>query len=378
MTKNQALIVARFIIVIISVLAICWIVAWTFKISYPFWFAALLVWMFYPLVRLIRSKIRLPNSLAVLVVLLFSLAVIGGAITGLVFLIIWGVKSLSKILPEWVQSTAGHAQDFFNNSILPIWQRMDELMDVFSNEQQAALQESISSMGTRVASSITEVGTGLVNALTQLFVMVPSFLLAFLFVFIGFYFIGKDWEKFTRKVHNKLPKSVWERAKLFRNILRYRVWGLIRAQLLLMFVASIIVFIGLLILGAEHTLAISIVVGIAEILPYLGSGTILGPWALYMIFTGDIGMGVGLAILYGVTAAVRQAIEPKIISSSMNLDALAVLISLFVGLQLFGMVGVFIGPILLVIFIILKDIGVVRDLIVFIKYGFKEEPGNKK
>lgn len=378
MTKKQAIIIARFIIVLFSVLALSWVAAWVFKISYPFWIAALLVWMFYPLVRLIRSKIRLPNALAVFVVLLISLAVLGGAITGLVFLIIWGVKSLSKIIPDWIQSTTGQAQDFFNNSILPIWQRLGEFMNVFSSEQQSALQESISSMGTRLASSIAEIGTGLVNGLTQLFVIVPSFLLAFLFVFIGFYFIGKDWEKIVTRVRTKMPVSVWDKAKSFRNILRYRVWGLIRAQILLMFIASIIVFIGLLILGTDHTLAVAIVVGAAEILPYLGSGTILGPWALYMFFTGDIGMGIGLAILYGVTAGVRQAIEPKILSSSMNLDALAVLISLFVGLQLFGMVGVFLGPIILVIFIIFKDIGVVRDLMNFIKFGFKEEPDSVK
>ncbi|WP_404454957.1 sporulation integral membrane protein YtvI [Oceanobacillus kapialis] len=373
MTKNHAWIIARFIIVIISTLASAWALVWIFQISYPFWIAALLVWMFYPLVRLIRSKVRLPNSLAVLVALLISLAVVFGAITGLVFLIIFGIKKLSEIIPDWIQSVSGQAQDFFNNTILPIWQRIGETMDVFSPSQQASLQDSISSMGSRLSSNIADIGTSLVNGLTQVFMIVPSFILAFLFVFIGFYFIGKDWEKLVRKVHTKTPETVWQKAKSFRNILRYRVWGLIRSQIIIMFIAAVIVFIGLLILGTEHTLAISIVVGLAEILPYLGSGTILGPWALYMVFTGDIGMAIGLVVLYAVTAIIRQSIEPKILSSSMNLDALAVLISLFVGLQLFGMIGVFVGPILLVMFIILDDIGVVRDVKNFIKYGFKEE-----
>src|SRR5690625_7973964 len=66
-------------------------------------------------------------------------------------------------------------------------------------------------------------------------------------------------------------------------------------------------------------------------------------------------------------------LEPKILSSSMNLNALAVLISLFAGLKLFGVVGVFLGPLILVIFVIFIDIGVVRDLADFVKYGFKED-----
>src|SRR5690625_8011015 len=134
------------------------------------------------------------------------------------------------------------------------------------------------------------------------------------------------------------------------------------SQFNLMCIVSLIVFIELSILRTDHALTIAMIVWIAEILPYFGSGTILIPWFLYLFFTGDISMGIGLAVVYGVTVAVRQMLEPKILSSSMNLNALAVLISLFAGLKLFGVVGVFLGPLILVIFVIFIDLGVVRDL----------------
>src|SRR5699024_9101448 len=123
---------------------------------------------------------------------------------------------------------------------------------------------------------------------------------------------------------------------------------------------------------------IAMIVGIAEILYYFGFCSSLIPLFLYLFFTGDISMGIELAIVYGVTVAVRQMLEPKILSSSMNLNALAVLISLFAGLKLFGVVGVFLGPLILVIFVIFIDIGVVRDLADFVKYGFQEDVNIRK
>src|SRR5690625_2390557 len=458
MTKNHAWIFGRLIIVILTVLAFLWVTAWIFSISYPFWVAALLVWMFYPLVRFIRSKVHLPNGLAVLLVLLISLAVLIGAITGLVFLIIFGIRRISEFIPQWVQTTAAQIQDFFNESVFPIWQKLSGAMDLLTLEQQATLQDGIASLGTRLADTLTQIGHGLADGLTHLFIIIPTFFLAFLFIFIAFYFIGKDWENIFKKIYaftpapvmekaqafknilryrvfgfiraqfiimfiaflivfislsifrvdnadrvsfvfflaflfifiafyfigkdwenifKKIyaftPAPVMEKAQAFKNILRYRVFGFIRAQFILMFIASLIVFIGLAILRVDHALTIAMIVGIAEILPYLGSGTILIPWFLYLFFTGDISMGIGLAIVYGVTVAVRQVLEPKILSSSMNLNALAVLISLFAGLKLFGVVGVFLGPLILVIFVIFIDIGVVRDLADFVKYGFKED-----
>src|SRR5690625_5949738 len=99
MTKNHAWIFGRLIIVILTVLAFLWVTAWVFSLSCPFWVVALLVWMFYPLVRFIRSKVHLLNGLAVLLVLLISLAVLFGAITGRVYVIIFEIARAHVCTP---------------------------------------------------------------------------------------------------------------------------------------------------------------------------------------------------------------------------------------------------------------------------------------
>ncbi|WP_280770240.1 sporulation integral membrane protein YtvI [Salipaludibacillus daqingensis] len=378
MTKKHAWIFTRLLLVIVVILSLIWIIGWLFTVSYPFWIAALLVWMFYPLIRFFKNKAHLPNSLAVLVTLLLGISTLVGAITGIVFLIMFGVRRISDFVPQWIQTTAFQMQHFFNESIFPIWQKVTGAMDSLTPEQQATLQDGIATLGSRLAENLTDIGQGLADGLAHVLIIVPTFLIVFLFVFIAFYFIGKDWERIFKRIYLTTPAPVLKKAKAFKTMFQFRVIGFVQAQLILMFVASIVVLIGLAILRVEYALTIAMIIGIAEILPYLGSGTILIPWFIYMFFTGNISMGIGLAIVYGVTVGIRQSIEPKILSSSMNLNALAVLLSLFIGFQIFGIVGVFLGPLILVVLVIFKDIGVGHELFVFIRDGFKhDDPPNK-
>jgi len=322
-------------------------------------------------------KLHLPNGIAVFIVLLISLAVLAGAITGIIFLIVFAIKRISEFIPEWIQSTAANMQGFVNETILPLWQKIGQAMDIFPPEQQSTLHDGIVSLGNRLAESFTEYGHGLAEGLTQVVFIIPTFIIAFVFIFVAFYFIGKDWDRIMRRSREMMPSGFLKKIKMFKHILRYRVFGFVRAQFILMFIASLIVFIGISILRVDHSLTIAIIVGIAEILPYFGTGTILIPWFIYMFFTGNIGMGIGLGIVYAITFAVRQSIEPKILSTNMNINALAALISLFVGMKLFGVMGVFIGPLLLVVLVVMVEVGFVKEVTDFILYGFKDETKNK-
>ncbi|WP_088036052.1 sporulation integral membrane protein YtvI [Evansella clarkii] len=378
MTKRQGLIIARFILITLLGAGLFWLLGWFFTISYPFWISTALVWMFIPFIRLLREKLRLPNGLAVFVALLSGLGTIIAIFTGIVFLIIIGVRRISSQVPGWIETGAFQIQQFFNESIFPIWQRITGVMDSLTPEQQTTLQEGIAELGTQAAVLFGELGQRVADWLTQLIIAVPAFLIAFLFIFLAFYFIGKDWDTINRKVRDSVPPEILKMFQQFKHMFKYRVFGFLRAQIILMAIASIVVFTGLSILRIDQAFTLALIVGVAEILPYLGSGTILIPWFIYLFLTGNISLGIGIAVVYGVTVAIRQSIEPKILSSSMNLNALSVLISLFIGYQLFGVVGVFLGPFILVLLVILKDVGVFHSLGQFVRNGWKEEDSNSR
>ncbi|MEW9082910.1 AI-2E family transporter, partial [Caldanaerobacter subterraneus] len=89
---------------------------------------------------------------------------------------------------------------------------------------------------------------------------------------------------------------------------------------------------------------------IVDALPVLGSGAVMVPWALYNIIMKNYMVGIYLLILYGLVVVVRQMIEPKIVGQSIGLHPLVTLLSMFIGVKLFGAIGLVIGPVFVVVF----------------------------
>ena len=125
--------------------------------------------------------------------------------------------------------------------------------------------------------------------------------------------------------------------------------------------------IGLLILNIPYAITIALLIGLVDLPPYLGVGAVLVPWFLYLFFTGNTKLGLGLLIIYGVIVVVRQLLEPNLLSSNVGLDPLLTLIALFVGLKLFGFLGIIIGPVTVVVILALHRAQVFRDIWMFIK-----------
>lgn len=109
--------------------------------------------------------------------------------------------------------------------------------------------------------------------------------------------------------------------------------GYLRAQFIMISITAFIVLIGLLILGVESAFTYALLIGLVDLLPYLGVGTIMIPWLIYAFATGDMTLGIGLSVLYGIILVARQLIEPKVLASSVGLDPLPTLIAMFAGLE---------------------------------------------
>ena len=88
----------------------------------------------------------------------------------------------------------------------------------------------------------------------------------------------------------------------------------------------------------------AIVISVVDILPILGTGTVLVPWAIFAFLTSSTPLGVGLLFLYAVTLVVRQLAEPRIVGGAIGVHPLATLASVYLGLRFLGFIGIFIGP----------------------------------
>ena len=119
----------------------------------------------------------------------------------------------------------------------------------------------------------------------------------------------------------------------------------LKAQGLLLFFIAVISTIVLLLLKNPYAVLLGIIIAVVDAFPILGSGTVLIPWAVFSWFQKDYVTAAVLLTLYVVTVVVREVLEPRLMGKEMGLKPLYVLLSVYVGLKLFGVGGIVLGPI---------------------------------
>jgi len=126
--------------------------------------------------------------------------------------------------------------------------------------------------------------------------------------------------------------------------------GFLRAQILLIVVTMLITTLGLFIIGNQYAFTIGILAGLFDLVPIVGPSIIFIPWGLVLLFTGGVASAIKIFIIYIVATVVRGIIEPKILAQNIGIHPLPTLISMYVGLTLFGALGLILGPAAIIIY----------------------------
>ena len=127
-----------------------------------------------------------------------------------------------------------------------------------------------------------------------------------------------------------------------------------------MFIIFAELTVGFISLRIEYAGILALIVALIDMLPILGVGTVLIPWGIADIIMGEYALGAALLILYAVIALVRNLIEPRIVGKSLGLHPLATLMSMYIGLKLFGFAGMIMVPIAVMIFVQLVRWGYIK------------------
>ena len=118
-----------------------------------------------------------------------------------------------------------------------------------------------------------------------------------------------------------------------------------RSQLILMAAVSVVVAVGTLILGYKHWILIGIGIGFLDVLPFIGTGITLIPMAIWQFVSGNLAKGIGCLILYGLCVFIREYFEPKLLGKETGLHPIILLITIYLGVPLFGLMGIILGPV---------------------------------
>ncbi|MDO4562634.1 MAG: sporulation integral membrane protein YtvI [Clostridia bacterium] len=297
-----------------------------------------------PVYRLMR-RAHFPRQLGALLSVVLVIAVVGGILTAIVFKIatetVSFAQNFSSIystaavyiegalvdLREWIRLLPEGAVTGINNFLINAVDQFGEIINtVFSN-------------------LVTAISTGALNAAKN----VPSLLVAFIVTILASYFMLSDGIKISAFFRRTIGDDAYANAVGVKNDLFAALGGYVRAQLILMSITFCELLVGFLILRVDYAFLLALLIAFIDAIPILGTGTVLLPWALVQLLMQNYAFALGLLILYGVCLAVRQLLEPKIVSTQIGVHPLVTLISMYIGLRLFGFLGMILGPIIVLI-----------------------------
>lgn len=122
-----------------------------------------------------------------------------------------------------------------------------------------------------------------------------------------------------------------------------------KTQLLILIGTIAICMAGLFLLKNPYYGLLGVLIGLLDALPFIGTGTILFPWALICFLQGKVGRGFSLLLIYLLSYLLRQLMESRVMGKKAGLSPFLTLAAVYVGIQLFGILGVALGPLALLI-----------------------------
>ena len=315
------------------------IVSFSLPIITPFLLGGLLAALIEPIVTYLEKRVHINRGLAAFFTLILILGVFFTvAALGISRLTVEIVR-LSKDLPKYsVDITT-----FFKKSVF----EFQSLFDTVRLPPQ--LLEGITGSLSDIIARLTNLTSAVADFLLLLATALPNLLLIVVIALMAAFFFSRDKEIIGNISARILPSSFHETLRAVSEDVGKALFGYIRAQLTLMTITAVQTVIGLYLLGVDYAITMGFVVGLVDILPVLGPGAVFVPWIIYELFRGTYFMALALGGIYVFIIVVRQVLEPKIVAENIGLHPLATLISIYVGLKLFGFLGVILGPFFLVV-----------------------------
>ncbi|MBQ6833070.1 MAG: AI-2E family transporter [Lachnospiraceae bacterium] len=235
--------------------------------------------------------------------------------------------------------------------MFPSWlSRLDGILTKLCRDTERIFGLKEDSLVNVAADMVTELGEAVkgatMPAIMNNSVAVIKSLVGILIFFVLFFIATLLFLQETEEIREKKSESLFHKefAMIGRRLAVVgNAW--LKTQIMILAVTSVLCVMGLLLIRNPYSLLLGIGIGLTDALPFLGSGVILIPWGGFLLIRGEWMNGAILLGLYVVCYFVRQFMETKIMGDKMGLSALETLISMYVGLQLFGFPGVLLGPV---------------------------------
>ncbi|MFH1972104.1 MAG: AI-2E family transporter [archaeon] len=185
----------------------------------------------------------------------------------------------------------------------------------------------------------------------------PKKLINFIIMLFVFFFVFKDGEKVVNEFKKSLPIEDSHKTRVFNKI-ETTVNSLVYGEIAISIIEGVIATLGFWLLGVPAPALFGSIIAIAALLPAIGPLVVWGPLALYMYLIGETGLAIGVG-LFGflvLTLALDMIVKPKVLGYKGHIHPIIILLGVLGGLSVFGLTGLILGPVILVLLMLLIEI----------------------
>ncbi|HHV61547.1 MAG TPA: sporulation integral membrane protein YtvI [Firmicutes bacterium] len=299
----------------------------------PFIIALILAAIIDPAVNLLERRLRLARGLAVLIVM-FVLTLC------LAVFIVVGASRLYLEIENLVRALPG-----YDVSLSKMIDNIIREIERFYHGLPAPVISAIELNRYKFYQAVERSLLGVLSFAVSL----PSVGFILVVAFIATYFISRDKEMLVEFMFRLLPSALRAKAGGTRAEVIGATMGFLRAQVILISFTVIISIIGLTIARVPYAWLLGILAGILDPIPIVGPGTIMVPIMIYDILVDRLGAAIVLALTMVAMFIVRRIAEPRVVAAGVGMHPLAVLVAIYVGIQLLGPGGFILGPLVAIL-----------------------------
>lgn len=329
---------------------------------WPFVASWILAMLATPLCNFLEKHIKLKKQWASAFIIIFVLLILAGI----------GYLLITKLGKEMISflSDAPIYYGYFRNTIEMISSKINDMVAPISGDFGNQIETAFNDLLLQAGTMINNFAPRGVEVLGSAAANITNGLVGTLVMILAAYFFIAEREKISSQIIHFVPEDMEEHVRKVRDRLVSALGGFILAQLKIMIVIFLILLAGLLILRNPYALFLALLIAFLDLLPILGTGTVLIPWAVIVFFSGHFRHGIILLIIYLICLLTRQILQPKIIGDSIGMGTLSTLFLIYTGFKLQGVVGMIIALLVGTVVITLYRLGLfdtklkrLRDLV---------------
>ena len=329
-------IVVNLILCILTAVLIIWLGPKLLSFFLPFVIALIVSAIANPLVNFLEKKVKILRKFSSAAIIIFVLAIL----FALIYLFIWGaIQGLQALF----ENTDDIIDTFLNF--------LDEFRVAFSNLSISlpdSLHAAVQSLDSSIETALTDFTRNLMDkislsAASSYLNSALNVLILTIISILATYFVMIDRNNLALAASRMIPMSIQQYYHVVMDNIKTAVGGYLKTQLKLMIIIMLTLLLGFKLLNVEYALLLAFITAILDFLPVFGTGTIIGPWVVLKIISGEYLYAVFLVIIYLVCLLLKQLLQPKIMGDSVGISPLYALFFMFVGYRINGIIGMIIG-----------------------------------